>query len=267
MQPDAVALGGRIIAVESQLELDVLGLGAHARPDRRTLDRSDPGRRWLRFRSRHGRHRHFPSAVGRARIGHALDRRKPFTRHGNLGCSMLDDPAELFDSLVAPVEVAQRRPEGESELEIVRGHPERFTVLRDGRGVIASAQGRVSLLAGRRLENRGRLRRRPREFCTRSSASLLYRSLALPEMSPSRFVDPSLCSSLTMVAPYTACPPPPRYRRPTLLPVAMMGPFQRKLPLMSALPFSMIRMPVPLLFPAMSSEVYTVLRSGKVPLM
>src|SRR5207253_6849459 len=99
------------------------------------------------------------------------------------------------------------------------------------------------------------------------SACVLSRSLALPEMSPSRFVDPSLCNSLTMVAPYTACPPPPRYRRPTLLPVAMMGPFQRKLPLMSALPFSMMRMPVPLLCPETSSEVNWVLRSVRSPLI
>jgi len=34
-----------------------------------------------------------------------------------------------------------------------------------------------------------------------------------------------------------------------LLPVAMIDPFQRKLPLMSALPFSMMRIPVPVLVP------------------
>src|SRR5213596_1840928 len=104
-------------------------------------------------------------------------------------------------------------------------------------------------------------------FWTRSSASLLNRSLALPLMSPSRFVDPSLWSSLTMVAPYTAWFPPPRYRRPMLLPMAMIDPFQRKIPLMSALPFSMMRIPVPVLVPETSSEVNWVLRSVRSPLI
>src|SRR5439155_2642802 len=104
-------------------------------------------------------------------------------------------------------------------------------------------------------------------FWTRSSACLLTRSLALPRMSPSRFVDPSVCSSLTMVAPYTAWLPPPRYRRPMLLTVAMIGTFQRKLPLMSALTFSMMRIPVPVLVPETSSEVNWVLRSVRSPLI
>jgi len=46
----------------------------------------------------------------------------------------------------------------------------------------------------------------------------------------------------------------------------MIGPFQRKFPLMSTLPFSTTRIPVPSLVPETSSEVYCVVRSGSVPL-
>src|SRR5262249_54022042 len=75
----------------------------------------------------------------------------PLASRGTLfraGPPVLDNPAELLGRLGAPVELAQRRAEGEAQTNIVWCSLQRFPVLRDSTGVVPTAREQVALLAG-----------------------------------------------------------------------------------------------------------------------